>query len=630
MDLARYATLFLAESREHLHSCNRLLLELERDPHETEPVAGIFRAMHTLKGMAATMGYEHVAELAHRAENLLALLRERVAAADQDIVDLLFAAVDALEAGVEEAAEGRDDRLDYRGLLEKLDAATHNTQSQTGEMRAVRAIRDAGESVAQEPAATGRLVRVTIRRDALMRGGRAMLVLKRVEGLGHVQGLRPALTAFETAEFDGAFSFRLHTDVTDGVVEAAIRAAGDIDSVSIGEAPAPAPLEEGGPGSAGGTRHIRVDLARLDSLMNNMGELVVAKGRLAEVVAQQANPELEAVSARIARLVGEMQTEVIQARLTPVWQVFDRYPRMVRDLARQLGKRVELQIEGGDIELDRAILDEIGDPLVHLLRNAVDHGIETPADRRRAGKPEVGRIVLAASRDRTGAAIQVRDDGRGIDRKKIAQRAHQDGLIESPTEALTDDVLLRVIARPGFSTAGEVTGVSGRGVGIDVVMSRVRAMGGTVVIESEVGQGTSMVLRLPVTLAVLRVLLVRVGHERYALPLGHVLETVEFDTARVTTIGGKETLVLRDEVIPTTHLRTLLQVPVNGVPERRPTVILETGGRRAAVVVDGLLGQQEIVVEGFDAPRGILKVFSGATILGDGEPALILDAAALL
>lgn len=632
MDLSRYANLFLAESREHLQACNRLLLELERTPNATEPVVGIFRAMHTLKGMAATMGYENLAGLAHHGENLLSILRERVSGAEGDLIDLLFRVVDTLEQSVDEAVAGRDDRLSFTALIADLDSAAALAQSRTGEMRAVRSARETIEATAAGAGAvapaTGRLVRVAIKADAVMRGGRAALALKRAEGLGHVTGVRPAVTAFEQQDFDGRFSFRLHTDVTDAVIEAALRGAGDVDTVAIGEAPIPAPIED--PAAVGGARHIRVDLRRLDALMNHMGELVVAKGRLAEVVAQTPTPDLEAVSARIGRLVSEMQTEVIQSRLTPVWQVFDRYPRLVRDLARQLGKRVDLQIEGGDIELDRAILDEIGDPLLHLLRNAVDHGIESAAERRRVGKPEMGRIVLAAARDRSGVAVRVADDGRGVDRKKIAELAVRDGFMESVTDELTDDVLLRVLGRPGFSTAATVTDVSGRGVGIDVVLTRVRALGGAASIESEVGRGTTIILRLPVTLAVLRVLLTRVGRERYAVPLAHVAETVEFDTGRTTSMGGKEAFVLRDRVIPSTRLRELLRVPGDGAPARPPAIILESGNRKSALVVDALLGQQEIVVEPFEAPKGMLPLFSGATILGDGEPALILDAASLV
>jgi len=313
-----------------------------------------------------------------------------------------------------------------------------------------------------------------------------------------------------------------------------------------------------------------------------------------------------------------------------VWQVFDRFPRLVRDLARQLDKQVAFRVEGKEIELDRAILDELGDPLLHLLRNAVDHGIESPADRRRRGKKPEGEVLLTAVRERSSVAITVADDGRGIDRTRILERAKRDGLVDAHADALTDDQLLRVLARPGFSTAEAVTNVSGRGVGIDVVVTRIRALGGTIDIRSEPGKGTTFVLRLPVTLAIVRALIAGVGRERYALPLTYVAETVELGTVPTTTVEGREAIVLRDRVVPLVHLRSLLGADGEAPPARRPIIVLEMGERRSGIVVDGMLGQQEIVVKSFEAPQGTLPVFSGATIMGDGVPALILDAGGLL
>jgi len=291
---------------------------------------------------------------------------------------------------------------------------------------------------------------------------------------------------------------------------------------------------------------------------------------------------------------------------------------------------VAFRVEGKEIELDRTILDELGDPLLHLLRNAVDHGIEPPAERRRRGKPLEGEIVLTAVRERASVAITVSDDGRGIDRHKILERAQRDGAVDAHADALTDDQLLRVLARPGFSTAETVTSVSGRGVGIDVAMTRIRALGGTIDIRSEAGKGTAFVLRLPVTLAIVRAIIASVGPERYALPLTYVAETVELGTVTTTVVEGREAIVLRDRVVPLVHLRRLLAVTSDREPARAPIIVLEMGDRRAGVVVDGMLGQQEIVVKGFDAPQGTLPVFSGATIMGDGIPALILDAGGLL
>jgi len=364
--------------------------------------------------------------------------------------------------------------------------------------------------------------------------------------------------------------------------------------------------------------------------LNFVGELVVAKNRLGVMAAVSDDAALAEVSDRISRLVSGMQGEVIASRMTPVGEVFERFPRLVRDLARDLGKRIRFDVEGEEIELDRSILDEIGDPLLHLIRNAADHGIESPEARLAAGKPEEGRILLAAARERNSVTLRVSDDGRGIDRAAILTKARREDAVETAGDVLTDDVLLRVLARPGFSTAQAVSGVSGRGVGVDVAMTRVRALGGTLEIRSEVGKGTSFLIRVPLTLAIVRALLADAGGERYAVPLAYVAETVEFDPRAVTALRSREALVVREQVIPTVHLRDLVASRARPAPTRRPTVILEVGERRTALVVDALLGQQDIVVAPFDAPRGMPPYVGGATILADGAPALVLDAAALL
>jgi two-component system, chemotaxis family, sensor kinase CheA len=335
------------------------------------------------------------------------------------------------------------------------------------------------------------------------------------------------------------------------------------------------------------------------------------------------------VAERIGRLVTDMQAEIMQARMSPVGEVFERYPRLVRDLARDLGKQARFESEGGEIELDRAVLDEIGDPLLHLIRNAVDHGLEPAAERVAAGKPAEGRISVSAARERNSVAIRVSDDGRGVDRTRIMARGIREGLIPTDTERLTDDLLLRVLARPGFTTAERVSGVSGRGVGVDVAATRVRALGGTLTVTSEVGKGTTFTVRVPLTLAIVRALLTGVGTERYAVPLAYVAETVEFDRRAVTAVRDRESLVVRNEAIPTVHLRQLVAL-AGEAPVRRPSIILEVGERRAALVVDRLLGQQDIVIEPFEGPRGMPSFVGGATILADGAPALILDAAALV
>ena len=626
MDLSKYAALFLAESREHLNACNGSLVEWERAPASVEPVDRLFRAIHTIKGMAATMGYTGVAQLAHSAENLLDALRHARVSATPSVFQLLFRAVDTLGGAVEGVAAGSEAEADGE-LIAELDAAAAGATSGTAEVPAgeAPAAPTPGEprSRRASDAPRSRPVQVTIRPGAVMRGARAALVLRRAEGLGVVSGLRPPAAQLERDEFDGRFFFRLQTKLPDVEIVAALGSVGEVEAVQVEEAAAEAD-------GAGHGRQIRVDLRRLDALMKHVGELVVAKNRLTALSGEAADPTLSELSERIARLVSAMQTEVLAARMTPVGEVFDRFPRLARDLSRDLGKRIRFDMEGEEIELDRSILDEIGEPLLHLIRNAADHGIEPPEQRISAGKSAEGRILLSATRERNTVALRVVDDGRGIDRERILAKARHEGLASAEVDTLTDDLLVRVLARPGFSTAKSVSGVSGRGVGVDVAMTRVRALGGTLEVRSELGRGSTFLIRVPLTLAIVRALLAEAGGERYAVPLAYVAETVEFDRRAVTSVRDREALVVRDQVIPTVHLRDLVSATSEAKSGRQPTVILEVGERRTALVVDALLGQQDIVVEPFDAPRGMPSFVGGATILADGKPALILDAAALL
>ena len=622
MDLAQYAELFLAEAKEHLAAVNDLLLAWERDPASREPIGGIFRAVHTIKGMAATMGYTSVADVAHRMESLLDGLRRTERAPSGEILDLLFRTTDALESGVNAAVAGRA-TASPADLASALERAAAEFQP------ARRAGRAGSGDVAAEPlltgVAAGIAVRVMLNADAALKGPRALVVLARARELGAVEAVHPSPSAFEQDDFDGALTFHLDTHASAEVIEAKLRQAGDVARVTVGAA---ADVERRAePGTA--ARHVRVDLRRLDGLMNVIGELVTARGHLLEVASRQADAALEEVSRRVSQLTTQLQDEILQARMTPVWQVFDRFPRLVRDLARRLGKQVEFVIEGKDIELDRALLDEISDPLVHLLRNAVDHGLETPEERLAAGKPAMGRVTLAAARERDTVAVRVADDGRGIDRARVFSAARDRGLIDAQAEMAGEDALIRVLARPGFSTAAQVSDVSGRGVGIDVVVTKVRALGGAVELRTASGQGSTFTLRLPTSLAIVRALVTRVGEERYAVPLTHVAEMVDLDPRNVTTLEGRDALAFHDRLIPLVHLRRLLQVE-GEAPARRPVVVVGVGERFSGLVVDAMLGQQEIMVRSFSPPAGTLPIFTGATILGDGAPVLILDAGGLV
>ena len=587
-------------------------------------MGGLFRSIHTIKGMGATMGFTGVAELAHGIESLLDALRHARVAVDPATFQLLFRGVDALDRAVEAAAAGRDLAPDPVLAVALEAAAIGGAAGGPAPAPGARDV-EPGHRRRVTDAPRARSVQLHIRSDAVMRGARAVLAVRRAEALGVVSALRPSLAQLEREEFDGRLGFRIESRATDEELAAAIRSAGEVEAVRFEE-----PVVAGADGGSERHRQIRVDLGRLDRLMKQVGELVVAKNRLGVLAGTANDPALSEVSERISRLVSGMQAEVIASRMTPVGEVFERFPRLVRDLARDLGKRIRFDVDGEEIELDRSILDEIGDPLLHLIRNAADHGIEPPEVRTAAGKPPEGRILLAATRERNSVTLRLSDDGRGIDRAAVLAKARREDLAEAGTDLAADDVLLRVIARPGFSTAETVSGVSGRGVGVDVAMTRVRQLGGTLEIRSEVGKGTTFLIRVPLTLAIVRALLAEAGGERYAVPLAYVAETVEFDPRAVTALRSREALVVRDQAIPTVHLGDLVASRSGPAMTRRPTVILEVGERRTALVVDALLGQQDIVIAAFDAPRGMPPYVGGATILADGAPALVLDAAALL
>lgn len=650
MELSQYGELFLSESREHVSTINHLLLTLESDPGSRQVVEGVFRAVHTIKGMSATMGYRPVADLSHEMENLLDRIRHGKAQASPETIDLLFAACDALERAIELAVEESGDEPRLEGLIGRLrvaagdDDATFDIFAPQIDLGApVDPSVVAGGADDQEAPEGAVRVRLVVAKEALLPGVRAFMALKRARELGEVSGVEPAEATLNEPEFTGTLRFVLRSERPAGEVRSALLSVGEIGEVEVAEhrpeseraEPAPGEAQaEGGAaaaGAAGRARHIRVDLRRLDALMNQVGELVIVRDRLRRLVTHET-PELAETVDQASRLIGELQDEIMRARLAPVSQVFDRFPRLVRDAARTLGKKVDFVIEGKEIELDRSMLDEIGDPLVHLLRNSLDHGIEAPAERRAHGKPETGTLRLQASRERSRIIIRVEDDGRGVQRDRVLAKAVQNGLVTREEAAgMPDEEVYRLLTRPGFSTAETVTDVSGRGVGLDVVATRVRALGGMLEIFSEPGRGTSMTLQLPQTLAIVRALLVRQSGETYALPLTHVGETVHLLAEEVGTVKGKSVAFLRDEVIPLLGLRQILRT--NGErPDgrKRHAVVLEVGEQRIGLEVDALLGQQEIVVKQFDATADTLRLFSGATILSDGRPALILDAGSVL
>jgi two-component system chemotaxis sensor kinase CheA len=679
VDNREYAQLFLTESREHVAAVNQSLLQLERDstgPGAASAVGEIFRAVHTIKGMAATMGYALVADLAHELETVLDSVRRGEMSIEATIMDTLFRSADVLEQAVEAAVAGREGDIVAADLIAALRALTAAPPTiAPRDVPATPAPNPADPASATAspavPAGAAELVRIWLHPETPLRGVRAFLIVQALATIGEVVSTTPPIAALQNEDFDNEFAVRLATSQPAGEIERVARAVGDVFEVQIGEprasgawaAPTPAwglpaismtPAHDTAALSAmtltpahgvvatpssdtrsesGRVRSVRIDVRRLDALMNLIGELVIARGRLTQLATELGDLSLEETVMQSSRLITELRDEITASRMVPVSQVFDRFPRVVRDAARAVGKPVDFVVDGKDIELDRSMLDEIADSLVHLLRNAVDHGIEPAEVRAAAGKPAVGRLVLSAVRDRSAVVIKVSDDGKGIDRERVLARAKRDGLVDESKMDLTEDELLRLLARPGFSTAEKVTGLSGRGVGVDAVYTKVRALGGAMDIRSVPGQGTTVLIRLPLTLAIMRALLARVGAETYAIPLAHVSETVELVPDVLRTVKGKEVLLARDEVLPLLRLRTLVGLPAYAPAteiDLEHVVVIDLGDRRAGLVIDELTGQEEIVVKQYDAVRDGPPFFGGATLLGDGRPSLIVDVSSLL
>ncbi|MEP7001968.1 MAG: chemotaxis protein CheA [bacterium] len=649
MDSAQYAELFLTESREHVSAINHSLLELERGEGGAEPVGAIFRGVHTIKGMSATMGYTSVASLSHELETLLDNVRRGTRVVDAHLMELLFQAADVLETAIEGAVLGRSNAAEVDAIVARLrtDGTAGPSISRGRASTSMRVVEEESWTAAA-PGGDGLLVRIRLAQGTPLKGVRAFLVVQVAKQLGDVVGCSPSLDAMQADNFDHDFALRLQTGHSLEEVGNAMRKAGDVVDVRLGEdepvelpqntmefsvaelAGASMPTIATVAPEARKQRSVRIDLRRLDNLMNLIGELVITRGRLLLLAGSSEDPALIETVAQASRLVADLQDEIMTSRMVPVWQVFDRFPRLVRDAARSVDKQVEFVVEGKEVELDRSMLEEVGDPIVHLLRNAVDHGIESPAVRVAKGKPPIGRLTLSALRDRSAVAIRVSDDGKGIDRERVLARAQESGLVDTGKVDLNDDELVRIIARAGFSTAERVTDLSGRGVGVDAVYNRVRALGGSVDIRSVPDEGTTVTLRLPLTLAIIRSLLARIGDEIYAVPMTHVLETVELRPTIHRMVQGREVLMLRDQVLPLVRLRSLVEFAGDPPSGREQVIVVELAERRAALVVDALIGQQEIVVKQFDGVHDARSLFGGATILGDGAPALILDVSSLL
>jgi len=676
MDMSEYKDIFKAESEEHLQQLNESLLGLEQNPKEMEFINTMFRSAHTLKGMSATMGFGTIAELTHEMENLMDMIRKCQVAVNDSLIDILFECLDTLEALVDNVDS--DEEVNISHLQATL------AQAMDGTICAAESITDAAEDLAAsqiEPDSSDEemvlpeidlsneekesiesakedgynisSLKVVLDESCVLKSARSTLVLINISKLGQIIKCIPSETDLEDEKFDRDFTIIYSTKESDETIEEAIGKISEVKDIEItplyicdsGEKEESSEEKKASssagestsavkrPDTVKSIQSVRVNIERLDNLMNLVGELIINKIRLNQLASDLNAKHLDESLANLDRLTNEIQTEVMESRMVPIDQIFSRFPRMVRDLAKSEGKQINLVIEGKEIELDRTVLDEIGDPLVHLLRNAVDHGIEPAEERTKAGKPEAGFVGLSASRQRNSVLIEVEDDGKGMDPEHLRDVAVKKGILSrEEVDKLSDTEALNLIFYPGFSGAKVITDVSGRGVGMDAVKTKIEALGGSVKVSSVQGQGSSIKLQLPLTVAIIQSLMVKVAKETYAIPLANVVRDVGIKASEIKTIEGKEVIMLRGEVLPLLRLHDVLDSPEEiEEKENLIVVVVERMGQNIGFVVDQLLGQQEVIIKTLD--NKLLKNtkgFAGATILGDGSVALILDIATLI
>ncbi|NLG85984.1 MAG: chemotaxis protein CheA [Firmicutes bacterium] len=657
-DMSRYREVFFAEAQEHLQALNDGLLALEKNPDNVDDINVVFRAAHTIKGMAATMGFNTITVLTHHLEDVLDKVRAGAIKLSPELSDLLFSSVDTLEGILAEAQTDIEPPVEtINGLLQELDRYSSNEDQNKAMVTPKKELKSTTNlelktyetKVVSEAQARGYqayFVQVELAPDCLMKAVRVFLIFQRLQAEGEILRAEPPVEDLEEEKFDQSFRVLFVTKANEEKIRSLVAKVSDVVTVDIvpvdisnqekveaatsQTASMPAITDHGHHQLT--TQTVRIDIRRLDNLMNLVGELVIIKTRLDQLLLTHGISEIEETLKSLSRVAGGLQDAVMKARMVPLAQVFNRFPRMVRDLSRELGREVEFTIEGEETELDRSVIDEIGDPLVHLLRNAIDHGIEPPAERQGKGKPAVGRVQLSAGYEGNHVLIMVADDGEGIDQQRVLARAQEKGLITSEqARRLTSDEIYRLLFLPGFSTSEIVSDVSGRGVGLDVVQNKIESLGGTVEVSSIPGQGTRFSIRLPLTLAIIQALMVELGTEMYALPLESVEEIQVIEVQQIKKVRGREVMMLRGEVVPLVRLAPLLNSQgANLNLVELPIVVVRGDGTRAGLVVDNLGGQREIVIKSLGRFLGSLPGLGGATILGDGRVALILDPGGVL
>lgn len=685
MDMSQYLDVFLEESREHLGSLNEKLLLLEKNNDNISALNEIFRAAHTLKGMSSTMGFDDLADLTHHMEDVLSDLKDGILVANSNVVDVLFKCFDRIQImvdNIELTGNSAYDNKDLIAILESIkkgdfvEASSNVPANQNNTNEIASNTEKVGEhldttnfqfneydyTVMEEAHSRGfniYHIKVMINPDCVMKSVRAFMVFKAIEDEGEITKSIPPAQDLDEGRFENDFELLAithHTkedltsiinDISEvkvlfiqdvNVVDKIDKLASAVTAYDADALTTPLVTEPNQETNQEEVRKahkikqtVRVDIERLDNLMNLVGELVMHKGRLEQIATNDKSNELNETIEQIDRVSSDLQSVVMKVRMVPVEQVFNRFPRMVRDLAKDLNKELDFIMEGKETELDRTVIDEIGDPLVHLLRNSVDHGLESAVDRVAAGKPQEGKLILRARHEGNNVYIEVEDDGQGINTKTILNKAIEKGIITAEDAGkMTPEEANNVLFYPGFSTAQAVSDVSGRGVGLDVVRSKIESLNGEIFVESVEGQGTKFRIKLPLTLAIIQALMVAVQGEVYAIPLSSVDETTMITKDDIKMVQNQEVMMMRGNVLPIYRLNVLLETPEK--PEEDSdmyVVVVQKAGRQIGLIVDTLIGQQEIVIKSLGKVLGGIPGIAGAIVAGDGNVRLILDIATL-
>lgn len=699
MDVSQYLEIFIDESEEHLQTLSDCIMVLEKEPDNKDTINEVFRAAHSLKGMAGTMGFKRMQHLTHDMENVFQEVRSDHIKVTSGMIDLLFKCLDALEGYVDNikstSDEGTEDNeviiKELNDFIAKTEGAEETGNTETSEAKEATPESTQEEKAGQEKIeltndekkaireaeSNGQHIYVMtahIQKDCLLKAARAFLVFKAVEDFGQILVYRPSSQDIEDEKFEFEFSFFLASEESEDKIVAVAKAVSEIEKVDAEEihldeyvkeaeaqeeqqakeataeqkeAPAEAPkaAEKKAPAANAKKqtnakpvtgRTVRVDIEKLDALMNQVSELIIAKNSLVSISSNESgeyqNQSFHEQIEYLERITTNLHESVMKVRMVPIESVVNKFPRMIRDLSRKLGKKMELYMTGEDTELDRTVVDQIGDPLQHLLRNSADHGLEDNATRVERGKPEVGSIFLKAFQEGNNVIIEVGDDGNGIDVAAVRDKAVERGVITAEqAENMSQKEIINILFLPSFSMAKKITDISGRGVGLDVVKSNIEALGGDVEVRTQLGEGTTFIVRLPLTLAIIQALMVEIRDEKYAIALGSISNIESIPVNEIKYVQAQEVIHLRGAVIPLIRLDQVLDMEEKQEePENLTVVIVKKGDSLAGLVVDNLIGQQEIVIKSLGKYINNNKIISGATILGDGEVALILDVNTLM